>query len=450
MRMGRIAAALAGCLLGASAAFAQDGPTVSFFGPLDGDGCAFCCEFRCRLTPTPTPHFDGEGKRVFSRRFGRFLLVLEGRSGVTGLQPGDEGTVSAGGSVVTTADPSGRPSVQVLANRSIGNGSLAIDCQTVPLGGVPGIAPPDFRPGSDVTQALADMACRFVRSGGSSSACTVDEAGDFSFLNSASTRQFCFQVPEAAVFPPGDTIVAVQLRDTRGVLGPRREIVVRVGETDVGETTATPTSTPTATPTEPSSNVAGRIQYYNAGRPVPGVTVRLHGSSQLTAVTNALGDYAFDGLVAQDVVVEPEKGGDFGAGVSSLDAAYVLQVVVGQRVFDSTQRLACDVTGNGSVSALDAAHILQYQIGLRGRFDVAVACDSDWVFVPSPEFTGNQRLVQPGMSSGSCQRGAVALEPLEGTVDGQDFLGVPFGDCTGNWQPSVGGDAVLSVAGRGQ
>jgi len=138
-----------------------------------------------------------------------------------------------------------------------------------------------------------------------------------------------------------------------------------------------------------------------------------------------------------DFHVEPQKLGGANNGISVLDASYALQSVVGLRTFDARQRLACDVTGNGSVSALDAALILQMKVGLVNRFPIAQACMVDWAFVPVPAAASNQQLVQPGNmpATDSCRAGAIEFTPLAGQVNSQDFSAVLFGDCTGNWQP---------------
>ena len=60
----------------------------------------------------------------------------------------------------------------------------------------------------------------------------------------------------------------------------------------------------------------------------------------------------------------PRKLGDRGSAISALDAAYVLQHVVGMRTLDDAQQLACDVSGNGTLSALDATRILQLTVGM--------------------------------------------------------------------------------------
>ena len=112
--------------------------------------------------------------------------------------------------------------------------------------------------------------------------------------------------------------------------------------------------------------------------------------------------------------------------------------VAGLRTLDAEQRLACDVTGNGTLSALDATLILQQKVGLISRFPVAQACASDWLFVPMPAAASNQHLIQPQNMAAvnSCQPGAIEFTPLAGQVSNQDFAAVLVGDCTGNWQPA--------------
>jgi len=195
---------------------------VSFFAPVDFNGCPFCCSPSCWGTPSPTPAFDAEGRQIFERSQGRFLLVLEGALGSSGRSPGTD---------LYPLNPTERPDPQVLSARPLGDGSLAV-CDTGPPpagGGVPGIDPPDFRPGQDVTDALRDLMCRFSYQSASEYACTLDSYGVFSFVAPTTRRQFCFQVPQTVVFPDGDTIVAAQMKDTSGNLGPRKEIVIRVG-----------------------------------------------------------------------------------------------------------------------------------------------------------------------------------------------------------------------------
>ncbi len=201
---------------------------ISYIGAIKQDGCAFCCEFACQLTPTPTPHIDDQGRQVFLQSAGQFLFVVEGRRGASNRDPGTN--------ILPFGDDQG--DLQILLSRPIGDihdpggfGSPAV-CDKgpppTPFGGVPGIDPPVFDTSPAVTAALQDMQCRFSIQETTAVACTKNRFGDFSYLGSGTRRQFCYQVPMSAAFQPGDTVVSVRLRDVTGNLGPSREIIIRV------------------------------------------------------------------------------------------------------------------------------------------------------------------------------------------------------------------------------
>lgn len=209
--------------------------------------------------------------------------------------------------------------------------------------------------------------------------------------------------------------------------------------------TETPTWTPTATPTVSDAGVAGMVMYYNGHRAVPLVDVVLENGSGSTATQTAYsGQYEMTGMSPTDWNVQPVKLGDVNSAISSLDAAYVLQAAIGLRNLTAEQQLACDVTGNGTVSSLDAARILQLVVGALSRFPVSESCGSDWIFVPAPAQAENQQVTTPHIEGGACQPGCISLNPLSGAVQNQDFLGVLFGDCTGNWQPGTA--SALQIA----
>ncbi len=402
---------------------------MRYAGIVGQDGCPFCCEFSCAQEPTPTPEIDSFGRRVFRHAEGQFLLVVEAGLGTSNRAPGSEGVYS-NNAIAPITHSSGRPSLQVQSKRNLGNGSLKVDCRTKPLGGVRGFSGLDFAAGTDVTTALTDMACRFEVTTSTATACTRNHNGDFAFLGSGSSRQYCFQVKTVDEFPLGENIVAVQLRDTSGNLGPRKEFVVVVEPP-----TSTPSPTPTVTPTPKIAKVAGALRYYSNNSPVPNATLRVSGGSAQSTGSSSVGAYQLSNQSPQTITVEPRKLGDFGSpvAITSLDASQVLQVVSGLRTFSSQQKLACDVTGNGTLSTLDASRILQRQVGLLSRFAVADQCDSDWIFEPKQNPAGNQRRIMPAVSNGTCQRGAFAYEPLAGDAAQQDFAAILFGDCTGNW-----------------
>ena len=207
--------------------------------------------------------------------------------------------------------------------------------------------------------------------------------------------------------------------------------------------TRTPSPTPTATPAV--GGIQGQIHYYVGERPVANTTVGLQGVGFLSTLTDSMGEYQFGNLPNAGWQVVAEKTGNFNNGISALDAAYVLQAIVGERTFTAQQDLACGVTGNGTRSALDASRLLQYRVGLLDRFAVAETCGSDWVFVPDPDPVPNQSLIQPQISSGNCQPGGIVLDPLVGQTVNQDFNAILFGDCTGNWQPNGGATGPIDA-----
>jgi len=189
--------------------------------------------------------------------------------------------------------------------------------------------------------------------------------------------------------------------------------------------TATATTTPTASATAaPTVHVSGAIRYYRGAAAVDGVTV---------ATTTSASDGTYVTSAAGALLLAPSKSGGADTGLSSLDAAWVLQAVAGIRTLDAQQQLAGDVSGDGTVSAYDAALILQRVVGSLPRFPAAVRCASDWLFVPNASPVPNQTVVQPALSSSSCTMGSIALSALGADAVGQDFQAVLFGDVTGNW-----------------
>jgi hypothetical protein len=407
------------------------GPVVSYAGAMNQDGCPDCCQFSCRLTPTPTPHIDPLGRRVFERSAGRFLFVVEGALGES-FQPPTTGGTRRG----TTLESLGnftRPGIQIIFNQALGDGSTFVECGTTIQGGVPSAV------GLTETQrtaAMRDAACRFEWVP-YTDACTRNRFGGFATLSDDTLIQYCFQVAESVEFPAGDTVAGIQLMDRFGNLGPVEEVVIRVGA-------VTPTPTPT-----PGGNlaVAGVIAHFSGDRPVGGVVVEA--SSGASSLTSGSGGYSLSALPPAFVEIVPRKVGDVGAAVSALDAAWVLQANGGLRSLTAMQRLACDVTGDGTLTDLDATEILRRVAGVGQGFPVAgsAMCDSDWAFFPEPAAAANQSMVSPTTGAGGCQPGAIRYDPLATNAADQSFVAVPFGDCTGNWQGA--GGAALASAGPG-
>lgn len=170
------------------------------------------------------------GRRIFAANSGQFIIVVEGRPGLSGTEVG-KGTDLLG------AD--GRPDLQVQSTRNLGNGSRVV-CDLGPAsqggGGVPAISPVSYDPeDSLITDALADFGCRFQQLSPSTPCTFTDASGEAKLVSTNATIQFCDFVAATATFPTGDTILSAKLRDIDGNVGQTAQIVVRV---------ATPTATP--------------------------------------------------------------------------------------------------------------------------------------------------------------------------------------------------------------
>jgi hypothetical protein len=196
-----------------------------------------------------------DGIPVFTRPNGSgFMIIVEGRPGISGFPVG-----------LSTYDEDlgGLPDLQIIASRSLGNGSPAVCDLSGPGGGVPGVDPPTFAS----IAAVNDLACRF-RDGeglpngvGADEACTQFPSGDYEFVTSTSTVQYCAIVSRVFAFPEGDTLLTVRLRDTQGFVGPPQSLIVRI------LSTPTPASTSTATPTPtPPAETGPQISFFGMTR----------------------------------------------------------------------------------------------------------------------------------------------------------------------------------------
>jgi hypothetical protein len=181
-----------------------------------------------------------------------------------------------------------------------------------------------------------------------------------------------------------------------------------------------------------SAGARGTIRYFQGARPVGSVSVHAGGKGTATSTD---GTYDVPDLEPGTLQIVPSKLGDLRGAISSLDAAFATQSSIGLRTLTADQRLACDVTGNGTVSSLDAAKIVQLVLGAIPRLPVASLCSSDWAFIPDALAAPHQEVIPPHVGAGVCTAGAIRFDPLAGKVAGQDFRAVLFGDCTGSWQP---------------
>ncbi|MCK5327336.1 MAG: hypothetical protein KAR36_01925, partial [Candidatus Latescibacteria bacterium] len=144
------------------------------------------------------------------------------------------------------------------------------------------------------------------------------------------------------------------------------------------------------------------------------------------------GTYLFADLDSADYVVRPEKVGDLARAITALDASFALRYSAELLALDGYQRLAGDVSGDSTVSAYDASCIMRWVVGLDERFPVG----ADWRFVPASFAVNTTNWIEAPDSLG--------YFPLDSTRTEEDFLGLVYGDLTGNWRPNAPGPPLVA------
>ena len=204
--------------------------------------------------------------------------------------------------------------------------------------------------------------------------------------------------------------------------------------------------------------ISGQIRRRDSGAPLAGVEVVLEGPLGIVITSTDLdGQYAFElGDGDGPWRIEPRGVTGPAPSVSSLDAAYVAQSVVGARSLAAEQVTACDVTGNGRLTSLDAAFIVRRVVGLSTQLPLARKCGSDWLFVPDAEGVPGQSIVRPA-ASGQCRMGAIVIDAVDEEAAGQDFEAIAIGDCssasrqgTPRFQAQLAADSGAAVAFAGR
>ena len=165
-------------------------------------------------------------------------------------------------------------------------------------------------------------------------------------------------------------------------------------------------------------NISGTVKYYSNGNAVASANLTLDGNS---AATDASGNFSFSMIAPGDYSLTPSKGGDLENSISAFDASYILREVVGLITLEPYQKIAADVSGNGSISAFDASYVLRYVVNLINEFPVG----DDWTFVPS-SFAIDE-------NNWNSAPNFLRYEPLNSNLADQDFEAIVFGDVSGNW-----------------
>ena len=173
---------------------------------------------------------------------------------------------------------------------------------------------------------------------------------------------------------------------------------------------------------ETNFDISGRIGYYSdVAKPVGNVNVVGTGAENKTAVSMASGEYELLDLGTGNYTVTPGKSGEVNNSITAYDASIILRYSVGSYNLTPYGKIAADVSGNGSITAYDASFILRYSVGVVTGFPVG----SDWTFVPH-DFP----IDDSNWSTAPRNR---TYTPLDSDQPGQDYVGILYGDVSGNW-----------------
>ena len=185
-------------------------------------------------------------------------------------------------------------------------------------------------------------------------------------------------------------------------------------------------------------DIKGTLRYYSAqAMVIDNATLRLTGDAEQSIVSGMDGKYEFMSLNEGNYMVISEKSDDTRQAITPYDASLILQYYVGLISFTPYQKIAGDVTGNGAVTPYDAALILLYTVNQDAKFPIG----KEWTFMPHDFLINDENWnVVPNSRS---------YFPLKNNQLNQDFLGVLYGDVSGNWGnsnfPLSGGSAQISI-----
>ena len=169
--------------------------------------------------------------------------------------------------------------------------------------------------------------------------------------------------------------------------------------------------------------ISGKIGYYSdfLNKPIPNTIVQLTGGAIATDITDNLGNYEFLNLGQLNYTVKPSHDGDLGDAITPYDASLVLQYYVQLITLTPYQKIAADVSGNGSITPWDASQILRYYVGDISDFPIG----DDWKCVPvSFQIDDSNWQIAPD---------SLNYNPLSQNETGQDYYGIIYGDVSGNW-----------------
>lgn len=174
-------------------------------------------------------------------------------------------------------------------------------------------------------------------------------------------------------------------------------------------------------------NVSGRIGYYSdfIGKPVMNTCLQLLvnnlSDTLFILTTDSSGSFHNTSVPTDTIILKPKKADDIKNAISSYDASLILRDSVGLLSLTPLQMIAADVSGNGAVSGFDASYIMRYVVGMIDSLPIG----KDWTFIP--------RDFEVTQANWAHAPQEIPYEPLEEDKFDQNFVGIVYGDVSGNW-----------------
>ncbi len=184
-------------------------------------------------------------------------------------------------------------------------------------------------------------------------------------------------------------------------------------------------------------SIAGVVRTLS-GLPVPGVELQLYDDQTFLQhrSTNSTtgGDYLFDNVVTDDdYFIYGYKNTDHLNGVNTLDLIHIQKHLLGITPFTSPyQIIAADANNSKSISALDLLDLRKLLLGIYTELPRNLS----WRFGPANQ---NISLQNPWSFSES-----IAIEYFTDDISDANFVGVKIGDVTGDVDPKLGNQTILS------
>lgn len=184
-----------------------------------------------------------------------------------------------------------------------------------------------------------------------------------------------------------------------------------------------------------SAAISGAILTENQ-IPVQGVEVGLSGTSAMTYLTDAAGEYAFAELPkGKDYTVTPYLDDNHRNGVSTFDMVLITKHILGMQPLSSPYKvIAADINNSKSVTTLDLIHLRKLILGI----DVKFSNSTSWRFVPRDIQFANP--LNPWQTAFS---GSVNVSNLAADTTSR-FVAIKVGDVNGN---AIAGSTVVRTNG---